>query len=138
MPGHSRRRAVVLLLAALWLLAQTSRDRGLEHYRKREFTAAAAALEQHLASKPDDAGSRMLLGLCYQQAGELSRAETVLRECIRRTPKRPEPLFYLARVLYEQGKFGEAESSARLLAAQRYSLSRVAVLEGLKIGRAHV
>ncbi|MGH9660208.1 MAG: FG-GAP-like repeat-containing protein, partial [Bryobacteraceae bacterium] len=130
MSGISR-SVVVLLAAAMWLLAQAYRERALEHYRKREFASAAAVLERHLRSKPDDIESRMLQGLCYQQAGELGRAESVLRECVRRQPGKPEPLFYLARVLYEQGKFGEAETSTRAAAAQGYSPSRVAVLEGL-------
>lgn len=124
-------RLLAFVLAGLSLLAQTQRERALEHYRKREFAAAAVAMEQHLKAKPDDFASRLLLGLSHQQAGDLPRAEVVFRDCTSRGPKRPEPLFYLARVLYEQAKFAEAAKTAREAAARGYSTSRVYVLEGL-------
>ena len=124
-------RGLAIFVVIVMAVAQTSREQALEYYKKREFARAAESLEQHLKLQPNDLASRMLLGLCYQQAGQPARAEPVLRECVRRDPKKPEPLFYLGRVLYEQGKFDEAQATARAAAALGYPVSRTAVLEGL-------
>lgn len=114
-----------MLFAAV--MAQTADERARELYQRREFSEAAKALEEHLRVKPGDGAARLLLGLSYQQSGDLPRAEAAFRA----TPRRAEARFFLARVLYERARFAEAEAAAGDAKGLGYPASRVAVLVGL-------
>ena len=83
-------------------------------YHEKRFAEATQALLQHLAAHPDNFPSRLLLGLCHQQAGDNGKAEAVFQEAARLRPGNVEARFYLARVEYLLKKFREAEQDARL------------------------
>ena len=93
----------------------------------RDFQAAAVLLEQHLKSNPKDTASGLLLGLCYQQSGDLNRAE----QTFLRFPDRADALYYLARVRYESGRFAEALRSLESSEKLGYPNARTKVLLGL-------
>ncbi len=117
--------AVSMVIAAV--VAQTADERARELYRRREFSEASKALEEHLRAKPGDAAARLLLGLSYQQSGDLPGAEAVFRA----VPRRADARFYLARVLYERARFAEAKAAASDARGLGYPASRVMVLIGL-------
>ncbi|MFN0106519.1 MAG: FG-GAP-like repeat-containing protein, partial [Bryobacteraceae bacterium] len=91
-----------ILYWMLYLFAQAATPQAL--FQERKFAEAAALLEKSAAGR----GERYLLGLCYQQMGELGRAETVLADLIRRDPKWAPGFYALARVLFVEGKFPDA------------------------------
>ena len=69
------RSVAVAALLTLLLLAETWQDEAGRLFKERKFSAAAAILEKRLKSDPRDFGALMLLGICQQQSGELSKAE---------------------------------------------------------------
>jgi tetratricopeptide (TPR) repeat protein len=107
--------ALLLLVAlALGIFAQSERATVSRLYRERRFTEAARVLETYLATNPSDYSSRLLLGLCYQQAGENYNAEAVFKEAVKQRPEHADARFYLARVEYQLSRFTEAEQNALL------------------------
>jgi tetratricopeptide (TPR) repeat protein len=107
-------QAFVVLLAAIFALAMPQAPDAAALYREKKFTEAARALEHRLKSHPDDEASRLLLGLCYQQAGDAGRAAAVFTDAVRRRPTGAAARFFLARVQYLLNEFDQAEENARL------------------------
>lgn len=95
-----------MLVWLMLLLAQSPTPQAL--FQERRFAEAAALLERGDQAR----GSRYLLGLCYQQMGELGKAETVLDDLVRREPKWAPGYYALARVLFVEGKFPDALRAA--------------------------
>src|SRR5687767_5719101 len=110
---RARWTAVVLtVLLSLAVIGQNNRIDSL--YRDRKFAQAAQALEEHLKQHPEDFPSRLLLGLCYQQAEDKVNAEHVLRGAVRLRPDHADARYFLARIQYLREEFAEAERNARL------------------------
>jgi tetratricopeptide (TPR) repeat protein len=127
-----RARAVIPALAvalSLVVLAQNNRITSL--YRDRKFAEAAQALEEHLKQRPEDFSSRLLLGLCYQQAGNTVRAQEVLHDVVQRRPEHGDARYFLARVQYLRGEFAQAEANAQLSIKLRGPAARAYNLIGL-------
>ncbi|MGH9627250.1 MAG: FG-GAP-like repeat-containing protein [Bryobacteraceae bacterium] len=122
---------VPVITASLLLFSQDWKRQATDLYARKDFTKAAAALEQHLRARPGDLAARLLLGLCYQQTDQRARAEDVFAEAVRAAPRRPQPRFYLARVQYERGKLPAAEREARMALELGEPKSRVHTLLGL-------
>ncbi|MGH9719680.1 MAG: tetratricopeptide repeat protein, partial [Bryobacteraceae bacterium] len=99
-------------LACALLLAQVSSpfDEASRLYNERRFREAAVVLER---TQPADRKARLLLGLCWQQAGELNKAESVLQETARLESDWPDARYALARVQFMRGRFVEALANAR-------------------------
>lgn len=95
-----------MLLWLMLLLAQAPTPQAL--FQERRYAEAAALLERGDNSR----ASRYLLGLCYQQMGELGKAETVLEALARREAKWAPAYYALARVLFVEGKFPDALRAA--------------------------
>ena len=95
-----------MLLWLMLLFAQAPTPQAL--FQERRYAEAAAALER---GDPTREG-RYLLGLCYQQMGELAKAETVLQALARSEPKWAAGFYALARVMFMEGKFPEALRAA--------------------------
>ncbi len=106
----------LLLLTALGFVPflQSQREEVSRLYREKNFSEAARVLEKYLVENPNDYSSRLLLGLCYQQAGNNYRAEAVLEQAVRQRPDHADARFYLSRVEYLLSQFAEAEQNARL------------------------
>jgi tetratricopeptide (TPR) repeat protein len=116
-------------MLSLAVPAQNSRITSL--YRDRKFAEAARALEEHLKSHPDDFSSRLLMGLSYQQAGEMDKAEEILRDAVARRSDHADARYFLARVQYLRGEFQQAEKNAQLSLELRGPAARVHNLIGL-------
>jgi tetratricopeptide (TPR) repeat protein len=89
----------------LLLLAQAPTPQAL--FEQRRYAEAAALLEPQ-SSRP----ARYLLGLCYQQLGDLAKAESVFAALITKEPNWPPAHYALARVFFMEGKFPEAIRAA--------------------------
>ncbi|HYM10788.1 MAG TPA: FG-GAP-like repeat-containing protein [Bryobacterales bacterium] len=127
-----RLAALALAIAfAFALFPQSPRDQAAALYRQKRFPEAAQALVQHLAANPGDFPSRLLLGLCYQQAGDKYKAEAVFQDAVRRRPRSAEARFDLARIEYLLSRFTEAEAAARLALQLGASPARTEDLLGL-------
>jgi tetratricopeptide (TPR) repeat protein len=97
----------VLWSAMLWLWSQAAAPTAQDLFRDRRYAEAAARL-----ASSQSRGDRYLLGLCYQQLGELGKAETVLARLVAREPKWAPAAYALARVLFVEGKFPDALAMA--------------------------
>jgi tetratricopeptide (TPR) repeat protein len=86
----------------LLLFSQSPTPQAL--FQERRYAEAAALLERQDSSR----GGRYLLGLCYQQMGELGKAETVLTGLTAKEPKWAPGYYALGRVLFVEGKFPDA------------------------------
>lgn len=92
-----------------WLLLLFSQaPNPQELFQQGRFPEAAALLEQ----APPSRGGRYLLGLCYQQMGELGKAETVLAALTAADPAWAPGHYALARVYFVEGKFPQALRAA--------------------------
>ncbi|HUR80947.1 MAG TPA: sulfatase-like hydrolase/transferase, partial [Thermoanaerobaculia bacterium] len=81
----------------------------------RRFAEAAVLIEGLLARNPGWSDLRDDLGVCYQQLGDLSRAEKTYRDAIAATPElAPDFALSLGDVLLARGKVDDAEAHARL------------------------
>ena len=90
-------------LLTVVLFAQTAKEQAFQFYQQQRFKEAATLYEQHMAAHPDDRSAALLLGLAWQQSGQLPRAEAQFTRL-----KAP---YFLARVQFLQGRFTEALSS---------------------------
>ncbi|MBM3727475.1 MAG: tetratricopeptide repeat protein [Acidobacteria bacterium] len=100
-------------------------------YRARKFAEAARRLESHLAARPGDVNGGLLLGLCYQQSGELEKAEARFRAVAAARPRNGAAHFHLGRALYLRSKLREAEAEARKSGELGEPVARVRNLLGL-------
>jgi tetratricopeptide (TPR) repeat protein len=81
----------------------------------RQFAEAAKRIEELLARNPGWSDLRDDLGVCYEQMGDLPRAEKAYRDAIAATPElAPTFALSLADVLLERGAVEDAEAHARL------------------------
>ncbi len=81
----------------------------------RRFAEAARAIEELLARNPGWSDLRDDLGVCYQQLGDLPRAEKAYRDAIAATPElAPDFALSLGDVLLARGAVEDAEAHARL------------------------
>jgi choline-sulfatase len=81
----------------------------------REFAKAAARIEELLARNPGWSDLRDDLGVCYQELGDLPRAEKAYRDAIAATPElAPGFALSLAGVLLDRGALDDAAAHARL------------------------
>ncbi|MFN9891931.1 MAG: FG-GAP-like repeat-containing protein, partial [Acidobacteriota bacterium] len=78
--------------------------------------------EQHLAANPQDRPAALLLGLAWQQSGELAQAEALFA--------RVKAPYFLARVQVLRGRFDEALASAAAALAAGEPPARVWQLRG--------
>lgn len=126
-----RRLTPVLLFVGLGLLGQSRLDEALTAYGRRNFSQASVLLEEHLRTAPGDLRARLLLGLCYQQAGLLPESEATFQETVRRNPRHSGARYSLARAQYLRGRLIEARASLREAAELGEPESRVEYLFGL-------
>ena len=114
-------RIGVALLAVV-LFAQTAKEQAFQFYQQQRFKEAASLYEQHLAAHPDDRSAALLLGLAWQQSGQLPQAEAQFT--------RLQALYFLARVQFLRGRFAEALGSADDALASGEPADRVWQLRG--------
>src|SRR5947208_4064656 len=105
---------IPVLMLALAAFSGAQPDTAIALYRQKKFPEAARVLEQYLTRRPDDFRARLLLGLCYQEAGDRAAAERVFRDAAQRRPNDRAARYYLARVEYLRARFADAEANARL------------------------
>ena len=113
---------VAALLLAVVLFAQTGKEQAWQFYQQQRFAEAAALYELHLAAHPQDRPAALLLGLAWQQSGELARAEALFA--------RVKAPYFLARVQFLRGRFDEALASATAALAAGEPPVRVWQLRG--------
>ena len=101
-----------MILGALAIAAQTWRDEATRNFEQKNYAAAASALEKRLQDAPRDFGALMLLGICRQQLGELTKAEGSFARAVEVEPNRSAAHYALARVRFMLGRFEEALASA--------------------------
>ncbi|MCA2970470.1 MAG: VCBS repeat-containing protein [Acidobacteriaceae bacterium] len=114
-------RVAALLLATV-LFAQTAKEQAWQFYQQQRFAEAATLYEKHLAAHPQDRPAALLLGLAWQQAGELAQAEALFA--------RVKAPYFLARVQFLRGRFDEALASATAALAAGEPPARVWQLRG--------
>ncbi|MBM3763845.1 MAG: tetratricopeptide repeat protein [Acidobacteria bacterium] len=105
----------IWVLFAFSLLAQVSnlRQEATRLYSERKFADAARVVEQMLVEQPGDREARLLLGLCWQQANDLDKAELVLAELATREREWAKARYALARLMYMRGRFDASITEAR-------------------------
>lgn len=126
-----RAACLFVTLSVTVAFGESNKEEASRLYRQGDFVAAAQSLEQHLTNNADDHASRLLLGMCYQQAGSRERAEEVFGDSVRRSPRDPNAHFYLARVQYLLGKLAEGERNARAAIRLGGDMARAHRLIGL-------
>jgi tetratricopeptide (TPR) repeat protein len=107
----------------LLLLGQAPTHQAL--FEQRRYAEAAALLEQQSARS-----ARYLLGLCYQQLGDLSKAESVLITLTANEPNWAPAHYALARVLFMEGRFPDAIGAAETAEKQGEPKARTRHLIG--------
>ena len=112
----SNNLAISLLALAFTMPAftQTFKDRAAALYEQGEFMKAAQALEIHVKENPGDFSALLLIGLCYQQAGDPLGAVAAYQRAVDRRPEDSVARFRLAQAQYFAAKFSEAEKNTRL------------------------
>src|SRR5439155_14790932 len=105
---------IPILMLALAALSSAQPDTAIALYRQKKFPEAARVLEQYLTRRPDDFPARLLLGLCYQEAGDRAAAERVFRDAVERRPNDRAARYYRSRVEYLRARFADAEANACL------------------------
>src|SRR5438128_3752841 len=105
---------IPILMLALAAFSGAQPDTAIALYRQKKFPEAARVLEQYLTRRPDGFPARLLLGRCYQEAGDRAVAERVFRDAAERRPDDRAARYYLARVQYLRARFADAEANARL------------------------
>jgi tetratricopeptide (TPR) repeat protein/tRNA A-37 threonylcarbamoyl transferase component Bud32 len=84
---------------------------------------AAEAVECFRALRALRPGLGVALGIALRKAGRGAEGEAVLRDLLRRQPKNPELLFYLANALREQKKLDEAVAAYRKAIELKHDLA---------------
>jgi len=85
--------------------AQLNLQLGVSYYQQGSLQAAREKLEKAIEQKPDLAAAHRVLGLVYQQMGDLDEAEAEYREALNLSPKDPDTLNdYAAFLCFERGK----------------------------------
>ena len=113
---RSKSLAVSFLALAFTMPAftQAFKDRAASFYEQGEFMKAAQALETHVKENPGDFSALLLIGLCYQQAGDPLGAAVAYQRAVDLRPKDSVARFRLAQAQYFAAKFSEAEKNTRL------------------------
>ncbi len=114
-------RIAAMLLAAV-LFAQTAKEQASQFYQQQRFAEAASLYEKHLAANPTDRPAALLLGLAWQQSGELAKAEALFGQF-----KAP---YFLARVQFLRGRFDEALANTAVALSGGEPAARVWQLRG--------
>ena len=86
---------------------------GIAHYQAGRHFLAAAELKRADAIETLDEGTRHLLASAYLRIGRRHWARAELGRLIERQPESPSYRYSLARILYEQQRFGAATSELR-------------------------
>ena len=111
-------RGFALVVFALGLAApaspQSLKDRAQTFHEQGKFAEAARTLERHLGENPEDFQARLLLGLCYQQAGDPLASAAAYQQAADQRPNDSIARFRLAQAQYFAGKFAEASARASL------------------------
>ena len=86
---RSKSLAVSFLALAFTMPAftQAFKDRAASFYEQGEFMKAAQALETHVKENPGDFSALLLIGLCYQQAGDPLGAAAAYQRAVDLRPK---------------------------------------------------
>src|SRR5213075_1946133 len=90
----------------------------------------ARVLEAFVQQHPADRNARYLLGLSWQQSGNMPKAQEQLVEILRRDPKWAPGQYALARVYFFAGRFDDAIASAQLALGAGEPAARVYHLIG--------
>jgi tetratricopeptide (TPR) repeat protein len=125
---------LVVQAVGLTQLARTAFDyyqAGSRAFVDQRFDAAIEALNDSLALEPKQPGASRLLGLSYQLAGQLDRAELQFQNARRLTPKDAEAWFYLGRLYYVRNFFDKALPT--LLTAAKYQPNDARIRECLAL-----
>src|SRR5258705_8266454 len=103
------------LLVHVAVAAQGSGPTASEYYRagskafvEQRLDAAIDALSKSLALESKQLGAVRLLGLSYQLAGQLDRAESSFKDATVLAPEDAEAWFYLGRIYYIRNFFDRA------------------------------
>jgi Flp pilus assembly protein TadD len=83
-----------------------------------KFPQAAEYLERALAVR-DDASTRIDLGVCYRQTGQLDRALAEFQHAATMAPDQWQPIFNEALVLFDLHRIDEARTLATMLQQMR-------------------
>jgi tetratricopeptide (TPR) repeat protein len=92
---------------------------------------AKSALEQLVASSPDDAEAHQLLGRARRMAGDAAGAEASLRRALELTPGYPAALTALGSLLLDEGKYQDADAVYQDLCKQSQLSCRLGRAEAL-------
>ncbi len=98
-----------LFFAIGLLFADTAFDRGLEAFRRRDFTAAEREFLQAVRERPANARAHKFLGMVYVAQERFQPAEEPLRKACALNPREENACYYLGRVYYNLNRFEESE-----------------------------
>lgn len=106
---------------------------------RRDFAAAAFALEQYLGDDPDDPAALLLSGIVALSTGRFADAELALRRAVDIVPAFAETRYRLAVAYLLQGKFDQALAEAdHLLRAAPRNLEYLRMRAGALHGRGDI
>jgi Tfp pilus assembly protein PilF len=100
---------LVMLVEAI--SQQSTVDRGLEAFRRRDFDAARRYFEEAIREHPRRALGYKLLGMTYVAQERYQLAEEPLRQACTLDSREENACYYLGRVLYFLNRFTEAKKA---------------------------
>ena len=106
-------------------------SRGIYEYQDESYEEAVITLEQARSASPHDARLLYYLGLSYKATLQFAKARKFLQEAKEASAKFDELDFNLGEVLYNQGKYDQAEASLRSSIASGVETGRAAYFIGL-------
>ncbi|MFF4243229.1 tetratricopeptide repeat protein [Streptomyces sp. NPDC001822] len=92
-------------------------DRAQMFFEAKEYLTAARILGGLVQEAPEQVAPRLLLARAYYHSARLTKAETELREVLRRNPVEDYALLMLGRTLERQGRAAEAAPHLRMARA---------------------
>lgn len=101
-----------LLFFVSSILAQTSKQIGMEHYKKKDYKQAVSFLEKAKKENPADFDTIFFLGASLFSEGKLKQSSENFEKAIELNPKHAKAHTWLAYVFTQRGRYKEALATA--------------------------
>ncbi len=111
--------------------ADSALERGLEAFRRRDFTAAEREFQQLVREQPSSARAHKLLGMTYVASERYEFAEEPLRRACALDPREENACYYLGRAYFTLGRLEQSRQAYE--EALRQGVDKRRVLLGMAL-----
>ncbi|HWB99415.1 MAG TPA: FG-GAP-like repeat-containing protein, partial [Bryobacteraceae bacterium] len=118
--------ALWLLLAAAAPAGNSTLEKGLEAFRKRDFAAAERAFGQAVREQPNSALCWKLLGMVYSAQQQYRQAEEPFARACRLNPREENACYYLGRVYYYLNRYEDSRKALEVALSNPSDRARAA------------